>query len=445
MNPSTREDARAQALSIFEAGLAAADPRKLLGEGLTEEPGIGWRYGEGPVFPFPEAGGRILILGAGKAAGSLAGALEEKLKSHDYSGRIIVKYGHGEPLTRVVVEEAGHPLPDGAGVTATKRLLDDLVDTRASDRVFFALTGGASALLVAPAAGLTLEDKVATTDRLLRSGATIQEINAVRKHLSTVKGGRLLEHMAPARVLAFVISDVIGDDLSSIGSGPLVGDPTTYSDCLAILRRYELEGRVPVPVGSRLREGALGRAPETPKPGTPVLELQRHIVLASNRSSLRAAGEKAKLLGFEVEVFARDMQGDVHRCAREFAERLAVLARTGRRWALLAGGELTVKVAGTGRGGRNQELALVASRHLSGVDRAWLLSAGTDGTDGPTDAAGAFVDGGSWNRARELGLDPAGALSNNDSYPLFVALGDIVRTGPTGTNVNDLMIGLTGL
>ncbi|HXV64018.1 MAG TPA: glycerate kinase [Vicinamibacteria bacterium] len=445
MKRSIKEDAREQALSIFQAGLAAADPRKLLGARFTEEPGIGWRYGTEPVFPFPGAGGRILILGAGKATGALAGALEDELLSHGCSGRIIVKYGHGEPLTRVLVEEAGHPLPDEAGVKATERLVNDLVDTKASDRIFFALTGGASALLVAPAPGLTLEDKVATTDQLLRSGATIQEINAVRKHLSSVKGGRLLEQMAPARVLAFVVSDVIGDDLSSIGSGPLVGDPTTFSDCLAILKRYELEGRIPVPVGRRLREGALGRIPETPKPGTPVLELQRHIVLASNRSSLLAAGEKAKRLGFEVEVFARDVQGDVHPCAREFAERLAALARTGRRSALLAGGELTLKVLGTGRGGRNQEFALVASRHLSGVDRAWLLSAGTDGTDGPTDAAGAFVDGASWNRARELGLDPARAISNNDAYPLFVALGDIVRTGPTGTNVNDLVIGLTGL
>lgn len=437
-----RNDARA----IFEAGLAAADPYLLLERSFRILPDEGFRFGDDPfLFPGPGPSGRVRLFGAGKAAGSLALALEERLTAGGVpvSGRIIVKHGHGVELERVVVEQGGHPLPDEAGAAATRRLLSDLADGRSEDRIFFLLTGGASALLIAPAEGITLQDKIATTTLLLRAGATIRELNAVRKHLSAVKGGRLLERLAPARALAFVVSDVIGDDLSSIGSGPAVADPTTFEDCLRIVSWYGLEKRLPSTVTQRLERGASGLVPETPKPGNELLTRVHHVILASNRISLAAAREKASALGFDAEVFRWDMEGGVHDVARRFAGRLVSLATRPGRSALLAGGELTLEVKGAGKGGRNQELALVVAREIQGRAGIALLSAGTDGTDGPTDAAGAFADGQTWERARKQGIDPERVLADNDSYRLFDRLGDLLRTGPTGTNVNDLVIGLT--
>ncbi|MGH9320898.1 MAG: glycerate kinase type-2 family protein, partial [Vicinamibacteria bacterium] len=287
-------------------------------------------------------------------------------------------------------------------------------------------------------------DKIATTELLIRSGADIRELNAIRKHLSDVKGGRLAERMSPASVIGLVVSDVIGNDLSAIGSGPLVADPTTFSDALEIVLRRGLDAKLPRTVLERLRAGARGDLPETPKPGDPLLEKMRHVVLASNRISLSAAREKATALRFEIEVYRSDMEGEVHETALGFSERLAILARGARPAALLAGGELTLRVKGSGLGGRSQEFALEAARQLKGIADVVVLAAGTDGTDGPTDAAGAFGDGGTWERARSRGLDPDAALADNDSYRLFDALGDLLRTGPTGTNVNDIVIGLTG-
>jgi hydroxypyruvate reductase len=418
------EELRETARVIFEAGLAAADPSRQI---------------DNVEVPVPGAGGRLMVFGAGKAAAHLARALETRLVDREYSGRIIVKYGHGLPLERIVVEEGAHPLPDSAGLRATERLLADLEDTRAEDRIVFLLTGGASALLVAPAKGLTLEDKIGVTDLLMRAGATIQELNAVRKHLSAVKGGRLLQRMVPARVLTVLISDVIGDDLSSIGSGPTALDPSTFDDALAVLERYRVADAVPGSVVRHLRAGARGELPETPKPGDDVLGYVEHQLLASNRTSLAAAAAKARELGLGVDVFAEDMVGDVHEQAKRFAR---ALAETRGPAALLAGGELTLEVTGTGLGGRSQELALVAAKELRGRERVVVLAAGTDGTDGPTDAAGAFADGRTWDRALALGLDPEALLANNDAYHLFDPLGALLRTGPTGTNVNDLVIGL---
>jgi len=438
------ESLRQQARAIFDAGLAAADPYPLVSRGLREVASEGFRFGDEPfVFPFPGEGGRIRIVGAGKAAGSLARAVESRLSGREYEGRILVKHGHGAPLERVVVDEGGHPLPDEAGLSATERLVSELEGGRAEDRIFFLLTGGASALLVAPAEGLTLDDKVRTTDLLLRSGADIRELNAIRKHLSRVKGGRLAEKMAPASILGLVVSDVIGDDLSAIGSGPAVADPTTFSDCLEIVARYGLEKKLPGNVWERLEAGARGRIPETPKAGDPSLAKARHVILASNRLSLEAARAQASALGFESEIFRADMVGEVHGVALEFARRLEALARRrSGRAALLAGGELTLVVKGSGLGGRNQEFALACALHLKATPGVMVLAAGTDGTDGPTDAAGAFADGETLDRARKAGLDPEALLANNDSYRLFDRLGDLLRTGPTGTNVNDIVIGL---
>ena len=422
MNRELRDQARV----IFEAGLAAADPARQI---------------EGIDVPVPVADGRLMVFGAGKAAAHLAKALESRLHGRDCSGRIVVKYGHGVPLERILVEEGGHPLPDASGLRATERLLADLDKTRAEDRIVFLLTGGASALLVAPAEGLTLDDKIGVTELLLRCGATIQELNAVRKHLSAVKGGRLLERMVPARVLTLVVSDVIGDDLSSIGSGPTALDPSTFRDALDVLTRYDVVGNAPENVVRHLRAGVSGAIAETPKPRDGVLDYVEHQLLASNRTSLIAAAEKARTLGFETEVFAEDMVGDVHAQAKRFAT--ALVERRGPA-ALIAGGELTLEVTGTGLGGRSQEFALVVARELAGRDDVMVLAAGTDGTDGPTDAAGAFADGRTWERAREQGVDPEALLVNNDAYHVFDPLDALLRTGPTGTNVNDLFVGLVG-
>jgi hydroxypyruvate reductase len=437
---------RETALEIFRAGLAAADPYQLLRNNshLDEEL---WtcQTPEAKVsldLPDKESGGRCIVVGAGKAAASLARALEETLGDRLTSGRIVVKHGHALPLERITIEEGGHPLPDRAGEEGTRRLVEDIKDLRSEDRVFFVLTGGASALLVAPAEGLSLADKIETTRLLLACGATIQEMNALRKHLSAVKGGRLLEWVSPAPAVALVISDVVGDDLSSIGSGPMSPDPSTFSECLGILERYELTRKVPEGVLQRLTHGAEGRIPETPKPGNPVFERSQHLILASNRLSVEAASGRAKEMGFDPEVFALDMTGSTHDNARAFSARL--LERSGKgRVALLAGGETTLVVKGSGKGGRNQEFALVAARDIQKRKGMVVLSAGTDGTDGPTDAAGAFVDGTTDERARSQGLAPGAFLQNNDSYTLFDKTGDLLRTGPTGTNVMDLVIGLT--
>jgi glycerate-2-kinase len=267
-------------------------------------------------------------------------------------------------------------------------------------------------------------------------------MNAIRKHLSAVKGGRLAERIHPAQAMTLIVSDVVGDDLPSIGSGPTVPDPTTFADCLDILGRYDLSERIPVAVKERLARGAEGSLPETPKPGFSLFEGLRCLILASNRHSLDAAGNVSDALGFEPEVFSYGMVGSTHDRARAFASRLLELSGRGAL-ALLAGGETTLEIRGRGKGGRNQEFALVAAREIEGKKNVVILSAGTDGTDGPTDAAGACVDGTTLARARSMGLEAHDFLHNNDSYNFFDKLGDLLRTGPTGTNVMDLVVGLT--
>ena len=431
---------RADLLAIHRAALRAADPERILERDLRGDAASGWTFRGRPLLPPARTRGEpVFLFGAGKAAAALARGVRRGLAGEAVGGRIIVKHGHRLEVPGVVVEEAGHPVPDAHSVEATERLLADLREAGGRGRVLVLLTGGASALLVAPAAGITLEDKSRVSSLLLACGADIHEMNTVRKHLSEVKGGGLIPLLPPGRAAALVISDVIGDQLTSIGSGPATGDPTTFGDALGVLERFALAERVPGAVIRRLRGGVAGAVPETPDaPG----EAVPHHIVASNFHSLRAAGEEAARLGYRTEVFGRDLAGEVHHTARRFAQRLAVLGSEPAPAALLAGGELTLKVTGDGRGGRSQEFALVAARRLEGVPDVALLAAGTDGTDGPTNAAGAFADGGSWGRARQRGLDPEAALRNNDSWSLFRETGELLVTGPTGTNVMDLMVGL---
>ena len=439
--PPPSDRLRADLLAIHRAALRAADPERILERDLQGDAASGWTFRGQPLLPPPRTRGEpVFLFGAGKAAAALARGVRRRLAGEAVRGRIIVKHGHRLEVPGVVVEEAGHPVPDVHSVEATKRLLADLRASAASGRVLVLLTGGASALLVAPAAGITLEDKSRVSSLLLACGADIHEMNTVRKHLSAVKGGGLIPLLPSGRAAALVISDVIGDQLTSIGSGPATGDPTTFGDALGVLEKFALLEQVPEAVIARFRGGVAGTVAETPDaPG----EAVPHHIVASNAHSLRAAGEEATRLGYRAGIFGRDLAGEVHRTARRFANRLAVLGAEPAPAALLAGGELTLKVTGHGRGGRSQEFALVAAEHLEGVPGVALLAAGTDGTDGPTDAAGAFADGESLVRARQQGLDPEAALRDNDSWSLFRATGDLLITGPTGTNVMDLMVGLT--
>ncbi len=433
--------AREDLLAVFRAGLRAADPERILEEDLAGDPRSGWTLRGNPLLPGCGDGpDSVFLFGAGKAAATLGRGVERQLAGEECSGRLIVKYGHRVPVPGVVVEEAGHPLPDANSAAATGRVLADLRRAGPSARVLFLLTGGASALFAAPAPGLTLADKIETGALLLECGADIHEMNTVRKHLSAVKGGRLLPHLPRGRTAALLISDVVGDQITSIGSGPAVPDPTSFAEAVHVLERYRLMNRIPRPVRRHLGRGAAteaGAPPETPEGVVP------HTILASNRQSLAAAEAAAREFGYHTEVFARDMVGNVHRTASAFARRLRELEAATQPVALLAGGELTLKVSGPGRGGRSQEFAVVAGQELRKAPGAVLLAAGTDGTDGPTDAAGGFADGSSWDRAAALGLDPVDFLRRNDTWSLLRAVGDLVHTGPTGTNVMDLVIGVS--
>jgi hydroxypyruvate reductase len=333
-------------------------------------------------------------------------------------------------------------VPDEAGLAAAAEVESLLSGGRPGDLVLVLVSGGGSALLPAPAEGVTLAEKQAVTSLLLASGADIGEMNCVRKHLSRLKGGGMARRAAPARVATLVLSDVVGDPLDVIASGPTVPDPTTFADALEVLRRRGIAERVPPAVRARLEAGARGEIPETPKPGDPALRGGLPALVGTNRIAVAAAARRARALGFRPLVLSTTVTGE----ARDVAAVLAAVAREARGsgqpaappCCLLSGGEPTVTLRGKGKGGRNQELALAAALALEGIPGVALLSAGTDGSDGPTDAAGAICDGATAARARAAGLDPRRHLEENDAYPLFAALGDLVVTGPTQTNVMDL-------
>jgi hydroxypyruvate reductase len=343
------------------------------------------------------------------------------------------------------VLEGGHPVPDAAGLAGTQQIMQTVEAASENDTMFFVLTGGASALLIEPAPGLSFAD-VQTANRLLvNGGAQIDEINAVRKHLSAVTGGRLRQRARCAAFCTLAISDVIGDSPTAIGSGPTVADPSTFRQCVSIVERYGLRDALPRAVVEHLERGVAGLIAETPKEQSAIFRDSHYRIVASNRISIDAAARVARERGCKVEILTTEMQGHTHDAARRFAGALRQAAGApgdNAPFVILAGGETTLPVQGNGRGGRNQEFALVAALDLQGLDGISILSAGTDGTDGPTDAAGAFVDGSTVARARARGLDANEFLRRQDSYTLLDALGDLHRTGPTGTNVMDLAIGL---
>jgi glycerate 2-kinase len=398
------------------------------------------------ALPDATRGARLRVIGAGKAAASLARGVEAVLGARIADGLVVVKHGHGEALRHCRLIEAAHPLPDASSARAAAAVFDFVGTPRAADLYLVLLTGGASSLLASPAPGLALEDKTAVTRLLVASGAGIAEINVVRRHLSGIKGGQLARALAPATLVTLAISDVLGDEPTAIGSGPTVPDPSTFADALAVLGRYRLEARVPPDALRHLRAGAAGAVAETPKPADATSLNTRFAVLASLGDAVTAACREARAAGYEVVALRPWLEGDTHERAREFAGRLRALAAGRPPGApplmLVAGGETTLEVRGAGQGGRNQEFAVVVAQELAGTSGLAVLAAGTDGTDGPTDAAGGFADGGTIPRALAAGLDPAGILRANDSNRLLRAAGDLFVTGPTGTNVTDLVLGV---
>ena len=421
---------RESARSIFDAALAAGDVRPLVARALAD-------------IALPERG-RVLVVGAGKASGAMAAAVEDIWGDRISDGLVAVKDGYLAPTRRVRLLEAGHPVPDERGARAAMEIRGLLESAGADDLVLVLVSGGGSALMPAPTPPITLEDKQAVTRLLLAAGATINQLNAVRKHCSLLKGGQLARAAAPARVEALLLSDVVGDPLDVIGSGPTTGDASTFAEALGVLDGFRLRARAPRSVILRLEEGARGEVPETPKPGDPLFARVRNTVIGTNALVVEAAAARARALGFTPHVLTRALEGEAREAARRFGE-LAREIQAGRGpvappACVIAGGETTVTVQGRGRGGRCQEFALAAALAMEDVKAAVLLAAGTDGTDGPTDAAGAVVDGGSAGRARAQGVDPVGRLADNDSHAVLAGLGDLVFTGPTNTNLLDLYL-----
>ncbi|HEX9194498.1 MAG TPA: glycerate kinase [Azonexus sp.] len=410
---------------LFDTAIAAADPARCVP----------------PHLP-PDDGGRLIVIGAGKASAAMARTVEEHW-SGPLDGLVVTRYGHGVPCERIEIVEAAHPVPDAAGEAAAARILGKISGLTASDRVLALISGGGSALLAAPAAGVTLAEKRAITSALLRSGASISEINCVRKHLSAIKGGRLAAAAWPASVLTLAISDVPGDDPAVIASGPTVADPTTVVVALQVLDRHGIA--IPDALRARLASGEL----ETPKPGEPRLANSEFRLVASPRQMLEAAAAEATRLGITPLILGDAIEGEAREVGKALAGMAVSCGRHGfpaqKPCVLLSGGETTVTLRGEGRGGRNTEFLLGLALALDGAPCIHVLAADTDGIDGSEDNAGAFVGPDTLARARKLGLDPRQRLAANDAWGFFAVLDDLLVTGPTRTNVNDfraLSIGL---
>ncbi|HEV2282862.1 MAG TPA: glycerate kinase [bacterium] len=391
---------------------------------------------------------KVIVVGAGKASASMARAAEDALGPRLTAGLVTTAHGHRDGPPRIAVREAAHPVPDAAGEAAAREMLSLVRGLGPDDLVLCLLSGGGSALLPLPRAGLSLADMADTTNLLLRSGADIVEMNMVRRHLSAIAGGQLARAAAPARVATLAISDVVGSPPEAMASGPTVPDPSTFADALAVLDRYGIAAHVPAAARGVLERGCLGAIPDTPKPGDAAFPDGAMTVIADNLTAARAAAEAARAAGFHTLLLTTYLEGEARHAGRVLAGIARQIASTGepaaRPACVVCGGETTVTVTGNGRGGRNQELALAGAAALEDLRDALLVGFATDGRDGPTDAAGAAVDGTTVARARRAGLDPARHLRDNNAYPLLDAIGDLIRTGPTGTNVADLVLILCG-
>ncbi len=450
---SANSRARRDLTRIYAAAVSAVAPAHLIGRALGGE-----LEGAEKVPALLADAARIFLLAAGKAALGMATELAPRLGPKLYDALAIVPSlpdagGGSSPQAapsdtsratiRIIV--AAHPLPDASSQRAAEAALEIARHAGPGDLLVFALSGGASSLMAAPAAPVTLADKIAISAALLGSGASIRELNIVRRHLSAIKGGGLLRACGGARVLSLILSDVAHNDLAAIGSGPTAADPTTFAEAIGVLKRRGLWGRAPEAIRDRLERGAAGEIAETVKPGDPLLERADNLVIGDNRVAVDAAAVAAAAAGYTVDRW-RELYGEADDVGRALSAHLSAIAGSaGAPVCVLAGGEPVVTLRGRGRGGRAQQAALAMALELERLRRErriMALFAGTDGIDGPTDAAGAFVSPRTVERAREAHLDAGAALARNDAYPLFAALGDLLMTGPTGTNVSDIFIGL---
>jgi len=440
-----RQALREAARKIFDAAVRAVDPAEAIHRHVKREGSL-LRIGQELLDL--AAIRQVVVAGLGKAGASMAGATEEILGDRIARGMVVTKYGHVQPTTTIRLHEAGHPVPDEAGIAGAQAILDCVTGLGPEDLVLVLISGGGSALTPAPVAGITLAEKQALTKALLACGADIREMNMLRKHVSRIKGGQLARAAQPAQVWTLILSDIVGDPLDAIASGPTVPDPTTYADALGILDKYRIRSEIPASIRTHLEAGAAGKVAETPKPDDPLFARVRSLMVASNIQALEAAAVEAKALGLTPMILSSFVEGETREVARMHAALALEVRASGnpRRppVCLITGGETTVTLKGKGKGGRNQEFALAAAFDIAGQRDVVVLSAGTDGTDGPTDAAGALADGETIARARALGLHPRAALEGNDAYPFFEKLGDLIMTGPTRTNVMDVRLVLVG-
>jgi glycerate 2-kinase len=435
-----RKDAR----SIFLAGVDAVNPKNGIRKHLSLKDN---RLTVEDVRYDLNRFENIYVIGAGKASAAMAQAVGELLGEKLNFGLVNTKYGHGLPLGKVQLTEAGHPVPDEAGFHGAQKIVKLLEKTGEKDLVIFLISGGGSALFPYPAENLSLEDKQKVTKTLLEVGASIHEINSLRKHLSLVKGGRLARFAFPSTLISLILSDVIGDDLDSIASGLTVPDQSTFGDCLHILDKYHIRDRIPPAVVEVIEKGARGEIEESPKSGDPVFERTQNVIIGSSIQAVEAAKNKALDLGYNTLILSTFIGGETKDVAKVHAavakEILSSGNPIGRPACVISGGETTVTIHGKGLGGRNQEFVLAAAIDIAGLKEVVVLSAGTDGTDGPTNAAGAIADGTSIERAENMGMNADHFLQENDSYRFFQTLGDSIITGPTHTNVMDLRLVLT--
>jgi hydroxypyruvate reductase len=434
---------RRDVFAIFQDGLRAVEPSEAIHRYCKREKDLlilGNRTYDLNDY------NNILVVGAGKATAAMAMAMEDLLKYDLSEGLICVKYGHTAPLKKIRIVEAGHPIPDTNGQSASAQILKMVQKLGDKDLVIVLLSGGGSALLPLPVQGISLKEKQDASNTLINCGATIHEINALRKHISRIKGGRLAQAAYPAKVATLILSDVVGDNLDVIASGPTVPDVSTFSQCREVIERYGIAEQLPAAIVAHLKMGQNKAVPETPKTAHLDWNHVYNLIVGSNMDAIAAAGKKAQTLGYNTLILSSRIEGETRTVAQVHGaiarEILANSHPLSAPACLLSGGETTVTLKGNGLGGRNQEFALAAAIDIEGAEHIVVLSGGTDGTDGPTDAAGAIVDGTTVERGKEAGMEIRHHLKNNDAYPFFKRLNDLLMTGPTQTNVMDLHIAL---
>jgi glycerate 2-kinase len=427
---------RARVLAVLDAALEAADPALAIRRVMRCDEDTMWI--DSTAYDLRRYR-RIIVIGGGKAGAPMAAAVEDVLGERITAGVINVKYGYTGVTRLITLREAGHPVPDAAGAEGAREMVELLRGMTADDLVLCLISGGGSALMTLPIPGVSLDDMQKLTGLLLRSGAPIQDINAVRKHLSQIKGGQLARLAHPAAVIALILSDVVGSPLDVIASGPTVPDTTTFADAQAVIDRYGIADEVPESIQAHLLRGTAGEIADTPKE----LENVHNVIIADNAQAALAAAKRAEEFGIRALLLSTYIEGEAREVARVLAALAKEIAATGRPLrrpaCLILGGETTVTVRGDGKGGRNQELALAAALAIQGMEGVIIASLGTDGSDGPTDAAGGLVDGTTVARGSRVGRSALAALDDNDAYPYLHAVGDLMITGPTNTNVNDLM------